>query len=224
MQRITFAGSYFSDDAMTWYGTILTDLEQPEPRLPFSTNWPAFVDELVAHFGVQDPERDASAQLEKLQMSDDSTVARYKLKFDLLAMKVDYNDAALADRFYRGLPQRIHAVHPVFHVSQLEPYPPDEFSGRVTEPPPPVEVDGMMEQEVERILDSKIDARYKRSPKLRYYVKWTGMEGTDEETTWEPATFLRHSADLVRDFHTLNPTRPGSFTMFEQTLADFPDS
>ena len=122
------------------------------------------------------------------------------------------------------LPTYLNKVHPVFHVSQLEPYPPDEFPGRPVEPPPPVVIDDEVEHEIDQILDSKIDKRYRTGPQLRYYVKWTGYEGTDEETSWEPATFLRHALDTVRDFHTLHPDRPGSYALFEKTLADFPEA
>ena len=122
------------------------------------------------------------------------------------------------------LPTYLNKVHPVFHVSQLEPYPPDEFPGRPVEPPPPVVIDDEVEHEIDQILDSKIDKRYRTGPQLRYYVKWTGYEGTDEETSWEPATFLRHALDTVRDFHTLHPDRPGSHALLEKTLADFPEA
>jgi hypothetical protein len=43
-------------------------------------------------------------------------------------------------------------VHPVFHVSLLEPY---RESGRVQPPPPPVEMEGALEYEVESILEHR---------------------------------------------------------------------
>jgi len=125
--------------------------------------------------------------------------------------------------FTMQLPKTYHGVHPVFHVSQLEPYPPDEIAGRTEEPPPPIEIDGDVEHEIDIILDSKIDKRYKTTPSLRYLVKWTGYEGTDEETTWEAANNLRHSQEYVEDFHSLHPDRPGSFEMFTEQLAKFAD-
>ena len=48
-------------------------------------------------------------------------------------------------------------VHPVFHVSQLEPSVPNTISNRVQSPPPLVEVDGEPEYEISEILDSKVD-------------------------------------------------------------------
>src|ERR1700761_5157422 len=106
-QRITFTGSFFTDDAMRWYGSLLDDLECPVPVNTFLHTWDEFVQEPTAHFGIQDPVGDASTRLEMLWMPETGTVARYKISFDELARRVDYNDAALADRFYRGLAARL---------------------------------------------------------------------------------------------------------------------
>ena len=54
------------------------------------------------------------------------------------------------------LPAPMRRVHPVFHVSLLEPYRENVLPGRVQAPPPPVEVEGELEYEVAGILDSKI--------------------------------------------------------------------
>ena len=55
------------------------------------------------------------------------------------------------------LPNSMHAVHPIFHVSQLEPTMPNIIPNRSQPPPPPVEVDGEPEYEITEILDSKLD-------------------------------------------------------------------
>ena len=102
----------------------------------------------------------------------------------------------------------MRAVHPVFHVSQLEPATPNSIPGRTQPPPPPVEVDGEPEYEISEILDSKIDRR-RRSCQLLYLVRWAGYEGTDEETSWILATELGHAQELVSDFHRTYPDKPG---------------
>ena len=51
----------------------------------------------------------------------------------------------------------MRGIHPVFHVSMLEPSAPNEFPDRDETPPPPVIVDGETEFEISEILDSKID-------------------------------------------------------------------
>ena len=55
------------------------------------------------------------------------------------------------------LPDSMCTVHPVFHVSQLEPATPNTIPNRSQPPPPPVEVDGEPEYEITEILDSKLD-------------------------------------------------------------------
>ena len=55
------------------------------------------------------------------------------------------------------LPDSMRAVHPVFHVSQLEPVTPNTIPNRSQPLPPPVEVDGEPEYKITKILDSKLD-------------------------------------------------------------------
>ena len=110
--------------------------------------------------------------------------------------------------FTLRLPDSMRAVHPVFHVSQLEPATPNSIPGRTQPPPPPVEVDGEPEYEISEILDSKIDRR-RRSCQLLYLVRWAGYEGTDKETSWILATELGHVQELVSDFHRTYPDKPG---------------
>ena len=99
-------------------------------------------------------------------------------------------------------------MHPVFHVSQLEPAIPNTIPNRVQPPPPPVEIEGEPEYEIAKILDSKID-QCRRNCKLLYLVCWLGYKGMDEETSWLLAMELRHASDLVSDFHSRYPARLG---------------
>ncbi|MBW0520183.1 hypothetical protein O181_059898 [Austropuccinia psidii MF-1] len=65
-------------------------------------------------------------------------------------------------------------------------------------PPPPVIVEEQEEWEVAQVLDSKL-----KRGKLWYLVEWKGFSEDPERTTWEPASKLTNSADLVKDFHSL---------------------
>src|ERR1700723_3240944 len=58
-----------------------------------------------------------------------------------------------------------------------------------------------------RTLDSKLDQR--RKCKLLHLVRWAGYEGTDQEMDWLVATELTHASELVADFHSTHPSRPG---------------
>jgi hypothetical protein len=109
--------------------------------------------------------------------------------------------------FTLRLPPAMRAVHPVYHVSMLEDAPHSAIPNRTTDPPPPVEIDGEVEYEIAEILDTKLDRR--RRCKLLYLVRWTGYEGTDEETSWITADELEHAQELVSDFHRAYPNKPG---------------
>ena len=101
----------------------------------------------------------------------------------------------------------MRSIHPIFHVSMLEPSTPNEFLNRTETPPPPIIIDGEMEFEISEILDSKI---YKCCKcKLQYLFKWSGYEGTDEETSWIPVSKLEHAMESMADFHLANPDKPG---------------
>ena len=88
-----------------------------------------------------------------------------------------------------------------------------EFRGRTQPPPDPVEIEGETEHEVAAILDSKLDKR--RSAPLMYLVKWTGYEGTPDESTWETAENLEHAPDP--DFPRYHKTQRSIFYYFAPT-------
>ena len=109
------------------------------------------------------------------------------------------------------LPDTMRAVHPVFHVSMLEPATPNSIPNRVQSPPPPVEINGEVKYEIAEILDSKVDRR-RRHCNLLYLVCWAGYEGIDEETSWMLATELGHASKIVAEFHSAYPTKPGPWS------------
>src|SRR5467141_772775 len=55
------------------------------------------------------------------------------------------------------LPHNFRAVHPVFHVSMLEPAFPNPIPNRIQPPPPPLIIEDQPEFEISEILDTKID-------------------------------------------------------------------
>ena len=92
-------------------------------------------------------------------------------------------------------------IHPVFHVSLLEPISTDTIPGRKQIPPPPIILNNEIEYEVQKILDSRI--KYK---KLEYLVDWKGYDTSHR--TWEPAINLSNTNQLVKDFHFMYPDKP----------------
>ncbi|KAH8145182.1 uncharacterized protein LAJ45_10742 [Morchella importuna] len=90
-------------------------------------------------------------------------------------------------------------THPVFHVSLLSPEAGNPLPGQQQSPPPPVEIEGEEEWEVEDIVDSR-----KRRGAFEYLVRYTGYE----DASWQPLSDLEHSPDIVRRFHERYPRKP----------------
>ncbi|MBW0565357.1 hypothetical protein O181_105072 [Austropuccinia psidii MF-1] len=109
--------------------------------------------------------------------------------------------------YHLKLPQQWKSVHPVFHVSLLEPVKYSTIPNRHQLPPPPVLVEEQEEWEVAQVLDSKL-----KRGNLWYLVEWKGFSEDPERTTWEPASNLTNSPDLVKDFHSFYPDKPGPNT------------
>lgn len=85
------------------------------------------------------------------------------------------------------LPPRFRDIHPVFHVSLLEPW--HSRPGEEDPRPDPILIQGENEWIVESIL-----AMRKRHKKTQYLVKWQGYP--DTETSWEPAEFVEDTIAL----------------------------
>lgn len=90
-------------------------------------------------------------------------------------------------------------IHPVFHVSLLSPEAGNPLPGQQQAPPPPVEIEGEEEWEVEDILNSR-----RRGGKFEYLVRYTGYD----EAYWQPLSDLEHSLDMVNQFHERYPQKP----------------
>ncbi|MBW0572854.1 hypothetical protein O181_112569 [Austropuccinia psidii MF-1] len=105
------------------------------------------------------------------------------------------------------LPQQSKSVHPVFHVSLLDPVKQSAILNCHQLPPPPVLVEEQEEWEVAQVLDSKL-----RRGKLWYLVEWKGFIEDPERTSLEPASNLTNSPDLVKDFPSLYLGKPGPNT------------
>ncbi|MBW0518770.1 hypothetical protein O181_058485 [Austropuccinia psidii MF-1] len=96
-------------------------------------------------------------------------------------------------------------VHqPVFHISLLEPVKTSEIPNRHQEPPPPIIIEEEEEWEVSQILESKL-----KRGKFWYLVEWKGFSQDPEISTWEPTETLKNFPELVKDFHSLYPDKPG---------------
>ncbi|MBW0503286.1 hypothetical protein O181_043001 [Austropuccinia psidii MF-1] len=75
---------------------------------------------------------------------------------------------------------------------------------RHQEPPTPITIEEEDEWEVSKILVSKI-----KRGKFCYLVELKGFSQDPERSTWEPTKNLQNCPELVKDFHSLYPDKPG---------------
>jgi len=71
-----------------------------------------------------------------------------------------------------SLPRSVQ-IHPIFHISPLEPAPPRAQLDKTTE------LENEEEYEVKKVLDHRGE-----EPETEYFVKWKGCD--NDENTWEP--------------------------------------
>lgn len=105
-----------------------------------------------------------------------------------------------------------YRLHPVFHHEKLSLCTETDEYGRYPEREP-LEVDGELEYDVEKILDSKHDRRYKDG--ILYLVCWKGYDQGHD--SWEPLANVKNSMELVEEFHKTHPSAPRKLSaiMFE---------
>ena len=78
-------------------------------------------------------------------------------------------------------------VHPVFNVGLLK-----KYQGELIRPDP-VEVDGELEYEVEKILGYRHTRRG-----TQYLVSWKGYD--ESENMWIAEDDIEHAQDVLRDY------------------------
>ena len=83
-------------------------------------------------------------------------------------------------------------IHPVVNVSWIARYK-EQVKGQKKEEEKLVEVEGVEEQEVEKILNKK-----KMSGVEKYLVQWKGF--TAEGDTWEGRDNLKNTEELIEEF------------------------
>jgi len=90
-------------------------------------------------------------------------------------------------------------IHPVFHISLLEPAHPDTPEGPAPELDPEI-------QELVYDVESILAVRRRRN-RLQWLVKWEGY--AHEENTWEPKEMLTNCPVALQRFYQENPGAPG---------------
>ncbi|MBW0549111.1 hypothetical protein O181_088826 [Austropuccinia psidii MF-1] len=103
------------------------------------------------------------------------------------------------------LPSQWKSIHPVFHISLLEPVKTSTITNWNKEPPPPITIEEEDKLEVSQILDSKM-----KRGKLWYLMEWKGFSQDPERSTWEPTKNLKNFPELIKNFHSIYPEKPSS--------------
>ena len=106
------------------------------------------------------------------------------------------------------LPSTIR-IHPVFHVSQLEPKTPNTFADCDQLPPPPLIVDGQPKYLIKCILDSKYNHTHQKC-QLSYHVKWEGYPISNAPSDWILADAFNDKAgkQLTDAYHAQYSDKP----------------
>jgi hypothetical protein len=103
-KKIIFILSYLKGSALSWFEPGLND---PTNSAHWIWDYEAFLAELESNFGPHDPIGDAEKALSDLAMKKTARITKYNVDFWELASRVEWNEAALRERYFRGLPLRL---------------------------------------------------------------------------------------------------------------------
>jgi len=142
----------------------------------------------------------------KLEVGDEVWLLRRHVKTSCPSTKLDFKRLGkfrilqkVSSHAYKlDLPASMK-IHPVFHVSLLEPAATDPLPDQIQPPSPPVLVDDEPEWEVDEIVDSRLRGRT-----LEYLACWIGFD----ELTWELTNMFTNAPSVVKRFHTAYPAKP----------------
>ena len=93
-------------------------------------------------------------------------------------------------------------IHNVFPPNKLRKDPENPLPGQINELPPPVNITGEEEWELESVQGSRV-----RGKKLKYRLSWVGS--SDVDLTWYDCSSAMYAPERIRAFHVANPLAAG---------------
>jgi len=104
------------------------------------------------------------------------------------------------------------AIHNTFHISLLEPYQDNRFPSQIKEPPPPIQIEGEDEYELDEIIHSRLHYH-----KLQYRAKWKAYS-PEHDKVWNPAKNFDNAEHTVQRFDRRYPGKPWMDTRHDQQI------
>ena len=101
--KVNFALCYSKGTALNWFKPGLTSMDPPDWLDSYSN----FLSKLKSNFGPHNPEGEAKAELENLQMCNNQQITKYTVEFNRLAVRVRWGPATLQRQYYNRLLARI---------------------------------------------------------------------------------------------------------------------
>src|SRR5882724_4489189 len=89
--KVTYVLSFLKGTALDCSESAILDPIEPQ----WLSDFDLFIEELEANFRTYDPVREAEAELEGLHMHQSHQAMKYFIKFQQLATRVEWGDAAL---------------------------------------------------------------------------------------------------------------------------------
>jgi len=101
--KVNYMLSFLKGSALDCFEPALLDPNEPI----WLSDLTLFIEELETNFGTYDPVSKAEAELEALRMHDSHQAMKYFIKFQQLASRVQWGEAALRRQAYNGLAKQI---------------------------------------------------------------------------------------------------------------------
>ena len=102
--KVLYAISYLKGTALAWFEPDLHDHRKDPDWLG---DYDLFVETLEKNFGVLNSQGHAVLRLERLRMDSGQNCLKYLTEFARLAPLTGWNDTALNNQLYKGLPERL---------------------------------------------------------------------------------------------------------------------